>query len=260
MSKPIRERERSREDPSIASRAELRHLSPARGLSWAAVGLTLSAVIGPIFFPEGLSDREGTQAGSLTSSTTSGPSPVPSTGSGNLRVLSVPGEDSPRVGRRVSYSVEVEEGADADADGFSTLVREVLTDHRGWEPQDSVHFVSLGPEQLRSGERPQVRITLASPSTVDRMCAPLRTEGQVSCRNGDRVALNARRWRQGAPSYPDDLLHYRIYLINHEVGHALGHGHEPCSAPGSPAPVMLQQTLGLDGCVRYPWPVTGQDP
>ncbi|WP_240322737.1 DUF3152 domain-containing protein [Austwickia chelonae] len=194
------------------------------------------------------------------SSSAAHPASVPTTGSGWVRALTVPGADSDRVGRRVSYSVEVEDGSAVDVDEFSTLVRRVLTDPRGWEPQDRVHFVSLSPDQVQSGERPQVRITLASPTTVDRMCAPLRTEGEVSCRNGDRVALNALRWVRGAQSYPDDLLHYRIYLINHEVGHALGHGHEPCSSPGSPAPVMLQQTLGLDGCTRYPWPVTGQEP
>jgi hypothetical protein len=46
---------------------------------------------------------------------------------------------------------------------------------------------------------------------------------------------------------------YRRYVVLHEMGHALGHGHKTCAIPGSPAPIMMQQTLGTGLCKPNPW-------
>ena len=95
---------------------------------------------------------------------------------------------------------------------------------------------------------------MATPATTDRLCAPLNTRGELSCRNGGVVALNAVRWQLGSLAYDGGLRGYRRYVVNHEVGHALGNGHAACPGPGQPAPVMLQQTVRLDGCVPNAWP------
>lgn len=53
----------------------------------------------------------------------------------------------------------------------------------------------------------------------------------------------------------ESLEQYRTYLINHEFGHAIGHGHSRCSGiDGALAPVMLQQTKGTGNCIPCVWP------
>lgn len=49
---------------------------------------------------------------------------------------------------------------------------------------------------------------------------------------------------------------YRTYLILHECGHALGLGHKRTTI--GPAPVMLQQTLGLKKLDKNVWPLKSE--
>lgn len=181
------------------------------------------------------------------------PSTLPESGSGELSVLRLPGSDSGREGRRVRYTVEIEGGLGVPEQHFAAVVRKVLTDFRGWEPQDGVRFVNVPPEQRAQGVATDVRIILGSPAYVDAGCRPLRTMGHLSCHSGGKVLLNVRRWARGADTY-DDVTAYRTYLINHEVGHALGHSHRACPGQGRRAPVMVQQTKSLYGCEPWPWP------
>lgn len=150
-------------------------------------------------------------------------------------------------GRLVTYRVEVEPGLD-----LQELVRQVdaiLGDPRSWTADGDVRL-------QRVAHDPDLRVVLASPAIVDERCARagLRTNGWFSCFDGSAAMLNLDRWTQGTWRFPGDLHTYRTYLVNHEVGHGLGHGHVGCPARGAPAPVMMQQTKGLDGCAVNPWP------
>jgi len=70
-----------------------------------------------------------------------------------------------------------------------------------------------------------------------------------------KIYFDSRNWdKPPKPSKYETVNGYRTYVINHEFGHILGHGHEKCLGPNYLAPVMLQQTLGQKGCLKNPWP------
>lgn len=179
---------------------------------------------------------------------------VPEQGNGKISVVSVPGAKESTSGRAVHYTVEVEGGLGVDTSQVAATVQSVLLDSRGWQPVDGIRFVNVSPADAARGAPVDIRVTLASPSLTDKLCAPLQTLSQVSCWNGERSVLNLRRWMLGDDSYGTDVARYRMYQVNHEVGHGLGHQHRQCPQKGKRAPVMVQQTLSLGGCTPWPFP------
>lgn len=151
-------------------------------------------------------------------------------------------------GPLTQYTVSVEGGLGIAPSGFAAAVDAILADPRSWGAGGRRSF-----QRVDTGEV-DFRVVLASPRTTDRLCAPLTTEGTLSCGIGGVAVINALRWQRGADAYEGRLPNYREYVINHEVGHTLGFGHLPCPGPGQPAPVMMQQTIGIGACTASPWP------
>ncbi|MET9270103.1 DUF3152 domain-containing protein [Kribbella sp. NPDC003557] len=149
---------------------------------------------------------------------------------------------------KLTYRVEIEQGVSVNGAAVAAAIHKTLTDPRGWQ---AVHPVSFERTDRVDAD---LRIILATPTLTDKLCLPLDTGGEVSCRVEDRVVLNAKRWIYAIPAYNGNVEMYRSYLVNHEVGHALGHGHSACTTPKTPAPVMMQQTKGLAGCLPNAWP------
>ncbi|MBQ0902288.1 DUF3152 domain-containing protein [Micromonospora sp. U21] len=152
-------------------------------------------------------------------------------------------------GRLLRYRVAVER----DIRGLPVAevaaeVSATLNDPRGWTAGGTWRLRRVG-----AGAPADFTVYLATPGTRDELCQDV-PDGYTSCRNGQRVVLNVARWVKAVPGYGADLSTYREYMVNHEVGHRLGLGHERCPGRGRPAPVMQQQTLGLHGCTANAWP------
>ncbi|WP_326679015.1 DUF3152 domain-containing protein [Streptomyces sp. NBC_01237] len=121
------------------------------------------------------------------------------------------------------YRVEVERGSGLTAGPAAAEISEIFGDPRGWTGpgDDAFRQISSGPAGLV--------IRIATPDTVDKLCGAygLRTRGEVNCRIGTTVVVNLKRWIKGSPRFDGPIHDYRALIINHEVGHWLGHGHEP---------------------------------
>ena len=139
---------------------------------------------------------------------------------------------------KIRYTTSVDSDVEYDPTVFAQEVDVYLADPNGWV-SDGYRFVRSSPAD--------VEIHLSSPAT-------LATNGcrdpTLSCAemNGRHMHLNAMRWTQGAPPSKLNLNAYRQYMVTHEMGHILGHDHVKCPGPGQPAPLMLQQTLGIGKC------------
>ena len=151
------------------------------------------------------------------------------------------------------FIVEIEDGIDVDGAAFAEAVTETLGDPRSWGHDGRMSFQRVGAAEAAAGQF-DFRVALVSPGQHGDLL-PRRGHGRLHV-----VPLRRPRRHQPGPlghrrpRLPGDIATYRLYVVNHEVGHALGNGHQPCPGPGQVAPVMQQQTLGLDGCVKNAWP------
>lgn len=186
-----------------------------------------------------------------SSSAAEDPGVIPA-GAGTFQFATTDGPIAGTVGPVLRYRVAVEDGLGVPVDQFATAVEAILADPRSWTADGTVRL-----QRVSGAQGQDFAIYLASPVRSEAMCREdgLETGQFTNCRLTDgRVVINSARWLTGVPGYGAPLAEYRAYVVNHEVGHQLGHGHESCPAVGQPAPVMQQQTLGLDGCTPYGWP------
>ncbi|MGC4784064.1 DUF3152 domain-containing protein [Micromonospora zamorensis] len=186
------------------------------------------------------------------------PDAVPSAGTGGFGYDDRSGPVLGRAGELRRYRVAVESGSNEDAAEFALAVQTALAGPGSWVDSGRLRL------QQVPGDAPRdFTVYLATARTAGRMCADggvdIRVGGRpyTSCRAPGQVIINLDRWRLSVPHFVSagvPLAVYRTYVVNHEVGHQLGHRHERCPGAGRPAPVMMQQTLFLNGCRVNQWP------
>jgi hypothetical protein len=173
--------------------------------------------------------------------------PYPEGGKGKWSVLSGSGKKIGDGGDLFTYTIEVEEGIDlapyGGNDSFASLVDTTLADPRSWAGTGQVSL-----QRVDGDADPDIRISLSTPNTVHKAeyCGySIRYESSCWRRDQSRLMINLARWVRGATVFGGDIGNYRIYAVNHEIGHAFGKGHAGCAKNGGLAPVMMQQSFGV---------------
>lgn len=155
------------------------------------------------------------------------------------------------VRRTVNYSVRVKGDFSAGVQQFKRLAQETYDDPRGWRGR--------GVDFHRVAHGGAFTLWISAAHLVPSFSSGC--SAYWSCRVGRNVIINRDRWRWASPAWNNGPLGRRAYrhmVVNHETGHWLGFGHASCPAPGAPAPVMMQQSKGTDGCRFNPWPTLGE--
>ena len=146
----------------------------------------------------------------------------------------------------------------ANFSDFRQKVAETLNDSRGWV-RAGLKFV-----EVESGQ--DLNVILSDPASLG---ATPGCGADLSCTTwANQVIINDVRWREGTePSRAAGMSarDYQHMVVNHEMGHWLGHyAHiEGCTAENGfidgPAPIMLQQSTGLRGCISFnAWPLESE--
>jgi hypothetical protein len=151
----------------------------------------------------------------------------------------------------ITYDVTTKGTITSSIAEFRSQANATLNDARGW-PRMGVAF-----QEVASGGA--FTLVLSEANQVPTFSSGCSAE--YSCRAGRYVIINQDRWQGATASWNQaggSLRDYRHMVVNHETGHWLGHGHEPCGGAGQPAPVMLQQSINLQGCTFNPWPIASE--
>ena len=151
----------------------------------------------------------------------------------------------------VTYDVTTRGSISADFNQFKIMSNQSLNDSRGWAR------MNVAFREVTSGG--QFTLVLSEASQLPSFSSGCSSE--YSCRAGRYVVINQDRWQGATSSWNSaggSLRDYRHMVVNHEVGHWLGHGHSSCGGAGQAATVMQQQSIDLQGCSFNPWPLASE--
>ena len=162
---------------------------------------------------------------------------------------------APGAARTVTFRIAVDAGLPSTAAEFGSIVRSIICDKRSW--------IGSGEVRFRYDPNGSMLIGLRTPDNAERRCYALirlSVNRFYSCGTPQEVVINSDRWFKNSPYWPGPLEKYRQMLTNHEVGHGLLLHHTECPRDGAPAPVMMQQSKGMNlngnRCEPNPWPLS----
>ncbi|WP_456697553.1 DUF3152 domain-containing protein [Aeromicrobium sp. P5_D10] len=151
------------------------------------------------------------------------------------------------VRKTVTYSVKTRGKVTASLSKFKKLAQQTYDDPRGWR--------AMGVKFKRVSKGGDFTLVLSQASKVPTFSSACSST--YSCRVGRNVIINQTRWQKATPAWnakKGSLRNYRHMVVNHETGHWFERGHASCGGKGQLAPVMQQQSKGLQGCKINPWP------
>ena len=210
---------------------------------------------------KGNSDKDAdaeTQADGKDAASTSDQqsTPEPPPDHGRAGILSKAEQTATESGNElITYTYCVaSKGEVGDLTEFSDTVFSTLNDPRGWPRAGAVFQEADGTDPNACS----MTLTLAA---ADQMTSfSTECSDEYSCRVGNDVIINVDRWNNATEGWLNaggTVSRYRTMVINHEVGHRLGHldNELTCSAVNQPAPLMQQQSMDLLGCTPNEWPL-----
>lgn len=155
----------------------------------------------------------------------------------------------------VAYDVTTRGSIKTSLAEFKTQANETLNSVRGWARMN-IEF-----KEVASGG--QFTLVLSEASQLPTFSSGCSAD--YSCRAGRYVIINQDRWMGATQSWREKcgntaecIRDYRHMVVNHEVGHWLGHDHAHCGGPGQYAAVMQQQSIDLQGCKFNAWPLASE--
>jgi len=139
------------------------------------------------------------------------------------------------------YKVSIDSNIKRSLKNFKKDIHYILSHKKSWK----INFIQ---DDLKF----DFEITLTSANKIKKAC---KFTG-LSCADTShkKIYINNFRWIKGAKLSELSLKNYRIYLINHEVGHILGFSHAK-PIRNQKVPVMNQHTLGIYPGKPYMWPL-----